>query len=304
MTPHNLKKTLFILFDQKLLDDVAKIYLKYEYMIEDNDVKIINLISKIYTTTDQTKIIEYLNELGSFPPSDIFPDIKSLQCKLALNCNDAGILEYSRMITLFKKSDLDKIYSEDPVVYLSPAYTRISVNGKEYDEQLDYVSRCQNYLGDKNIFRSTIDKITRAGYKNYLKVRHSLETKDYDYGFKAVQNLIDLYFIEKMNMKVNKDNFRELLSDYVIIIDFMSAFQVLGYKFTNTVEYHNLKKMFENIILSLSVSSLLIMETTNENVLKDIAQTKKNLKENHGYTDEELNDYLKPIIERIKDGNQ
>ena len=62
--------------------------------------------------------------------------------------------------------------------------------------------------------------------------------------------------------------------------------------------------MFSNIILELSVDALLIGEVKKENVLKMLAETKKRLKEDIGYGDEELKKFMEPIFQRIKDSSQ
>ncbi len=301
MNQFNLKKIIFMLFDKRLLDDVIRIYEKNTYVDKDIDTNIAYYVSKVYTSENSKDVMEYLSKIKEMPGSDIFPDIKSLIISLAINAYDANILEYSSLLSLFKLDEIEYVKNNNIVIYNTPAFYRITVNGKDFDSQLDLITKCQTYLGDKIIFRNNIEKLSKTSYKNYLKVRHSLETKDYEYGLEAVKNLQELFYIEKLDKKVTQENYKELLSDYIIILDFMSAFQILQYKFTNTVEYFRLKEMFKNLILELSVDSLLIMEKSKENVLKMIAETKKRLVEDVHVDLNEINEYLKPIIQRIKD---
>ena len=84
----------------------------------------------------------------------------------------------------------------------------------------------------------------------------------------------------------------------------MSAFQLLGYNFTDKPEYSKLKQMFKDIIIELSVDSLLILETSQENILKTIAETKKRLINDVKYDVSEIDAYLGPILQRIKDNGK
>lgn len=304
MVQKNLKQILFILFDEHLLTDVVKLYEKYDYLITDNDVKVIYNISKIYTETETDDVIKHLNALKTLESSETFPDILMLRCKLAYNCHEKNILTYDKLLSLFNKKDLDKALNDNPVVYNTPAYYRITINGNDFDDNLNNINKCLKYLDDKVIFRANVEKIDKPSYKNYLKVRHSLEVADYEYGFEAIKNLQELFYINKLDTKINKNNFKELISDYIIILEFMNAYQITGKKFTNTIQYFTLKKMFSNIILELSVDALLIGEVKKENVLKMLAETKKRLKEDIGYDDEELKKFMEPIFQRIKDSNQ
>ena len=292
-----LRKIIFILFDEHLLSQVVEMFEKYEYIIENNpdgiEIKTAYLISKIYTTEDKSKVLDYLKQLGELEATDVFPDIKMLQCKLAMNCYENNLIEYSKLIATF-----------NPVVYNTPALYRVSINSKDFDDNINNINKCLTYLGDKVVFRQTIDKVDRASYKNYLKIRHSLELGHYEYGFEAVRNLQELFYQEGLNTKLNSTNYKELLSDYIIILDFMSAFQLLGYNFTDKPEYSKLKQMFKDIIIELSVDSLLILETSQENILKTIAETKKRLINDVKYDVSEIDAYIGPILQRIKDNGK
>lgn len=303
-----LRKIIFILFDEHLLSQVVEMFEKYEYIIENNpdgiEIKTAYLISKIYTTEDKSKVLDYLKQLGELEATDVFPDIKMLQCKLAMNCYENNLIEYSKLIATFNKNDLDYAQANNPVVYNTPALYRVSINGKDFDDNINNINKCLTYLGDKIVFRQTIDKVDRESYKNYLKIRHSLELGDYEYGFEAVRNLQELFYQEGLGTKLNTTNYKELLSDYIIILDFMSAFQLLGYNFTDKPEYSKLKQMFKDIIIELSVDSLLILETSQENILKTIAETKKRLINDVKYDVSEIDAYIGPILQRIKDNGK
>lgn len=300
MTQKEIKKIIFILFDEKLLDDVAYTFEKYEYLIDCPDIKLAYLISKIYTTKDDDEQIKYLKEIADFKASEIFPDIKMLQNSLALECYENNLIEYSKLLNHFKKQDLDFAKNYSGAIYYSPAYTRISINGSDFDDQMNYVNKCKVYIKDKIVFRQNINKITKISYREMLKVQHAIEVGDFEYGLEAVRDLQEHFKIEKIASKINKENFREYISEYTIIIEFFNVFQILGKDITTLKEYHTLKKMFHGIILELNVDSLLAIEAGELEALKQITETKKYLIDVVGYDEIEINSYLKEILERIK----
>lgn len=300
MTQKEIKKIIFILFDEKLLDDVVYTFEKYEYLIDCPDIKLAYLISKIYTTEDDDEQIKYLKEIADFKASEIFPDIKILQNSLALECYENNLIEYSKLLNHFKKQDLDFAKNYSGAIYNSPAYTRISINGSDFDDQMNYVNKCKVYIKDKIVFRQNINKITKIGYRDMLKVQHAIEVGDFEYGLEAVRDLQEHFKVEKIASKINKENFREYISEYAIIIEFFNVFQILGKDITTLKEYYTLKKMFHGIILELNVDSLLAIEAGELEALKQITETKKYLIDVIGYDEVEINSYLKEILERIK----
>lgn len=304
MTQQGVKNLVFLLFDEQLLNHVIEIYEKYDYLVDDDSIKIVYFISKIYTTTEQKEIVDSIKEIQKCEASEIFPDIKMLCCKLILNAYDNKLLEYAKMLLLFNKNDLDFALKNDPVVYNSPAIKIITLNSNSQDEQTNVVNKCLAYLDNKDIFRKEVEKVKDNEYKNMLKLRHAIQTIDYEYGFKTMKKLIELFYFNNMHSKITPTNFKEHLSSYIVIIDFISAFQLLDYKFTNLIEYSKLKEMFKNTILSLTIDSFLILETSQKNVLQALTETKKYLKNICNYTEDELNEYLHPILDRIKDNGK
>lgn len=295
MTIDRLRPMLFMLFDQRLLSDVKQIYERYDYLIEpDNyDLNIIYYISKAFTSKNKETIIECVKKLGFLQPTFWFKDIVGLQKQILIDAINAKLIEVNDAYEIFTSNELSQKMDSNKILYESPKYTRLSINGNDYDESLRAMTLCETNLNNKEFFRSFINSIDLISVKLRLQIIHSLTVADYDYGLEAVKSLVD--FGLKNDIPLNKNN----ISPYISIIEFCNNFQLSGHKIANTVLYSNIKKLFDSTIYSLSVAALNALDISYEFALKEIANVRKQLLE-IGFNKDELDGYCKPIYERLQ----
>ena len=286
---------LFMLFDQRLLSDAKQIYERYDYLIEpDNyDLNIIYYISKAFTSKNKETIIECVKKLGFLQPTFWFKDITGLQKQILIDAINAKLLETNEAYEIFTSNELSQKMDSNKILYESPKYTRLSINGNDYDESLRAMTLCETNLNNKEFFRSFINSIDLIPIKLRLQIIHSLTVADYDYGYEAVKSLVDYGL--KNDIPLNKKN----ISPYISIIEFCNNFQLSGHKIANTVLYSNIKKLFDSTIYSLSVAALCALDISYEFALKEIANVRKQLLE-IGFNKDELDGYCKPIYERLQ----
>lgn len=295
MTIDRLRPMLFMLFDQRLLSDVKQIYERYDYLIEpDNyDLNIIYYISKAFTSKNKETIIECVKKLGTQQPTFWFKDITGLQKQILIDAINAKLIETNDAYEIFTSNELSQKMDSNKILYESPKYTRLSINGNDYDESLRAMTLCETNLNNKEFFRSFINSIDLIPIKLRLQIIHSLTVADYEYGYEAVKSLVDYGL--KNDIPLNKNN----ISPYISIIEFCNNFQLSGHKIANTVLYSNIKKLFDSTIYSLSVAALCALDISYEFALKEIANTRKQLLE-IGFNKDELDGYCKPIYERLQ----
>lgn len=295
MTIDRLRPMLFMLFDQRLLSDAKQIYERYDYLIEpDNyDLNIIYYISKAFTSKNKETIIECVKKLGLQQPTFWFKDITGLQKQILIDAINAKLIETNDTYEIFTSNELSQKMDSNKILYESPKYTRLSINGNDYDESLRAMTLCETNLNNKEFFRMFINNIESSTIKLRLQIIHSLTVADYEYGYEAVKNLVDYGL--KNDIPLNKNN----ISPYISIIEFCNNFQLSGHKIANTVLYGNIKKLFDSTIYSLSVAALCALDISYEFALKEIANVRKRLLE-IGFNKDELDGYCKPIYERLQ----
>jgi len=295
MTIDRLRPMLFMLFDQRLLSDAKQIYERYDYLIEpDNyDLNIIYYISKAFTSKNKETIIECVKKLGTQQPTFWFKDITGLQKQILIDAINAKLIETNDAYEIFTSNELSQKMDSNKILYESPKYARLSINGNDYDESLRAMALCETNLNNKEFFRSFINSIDLIPIKLRLQIIHSLTVADYEYGYEAVKSLVDYGL--KNDIPLNKNN----ISPYISIIEFCNNFQLSGHKIANTVLYSNIKKLFDSTIYSLSVAALCALDISYEFALKEITNVRKQLLE-IGFNKDELDGYCKPIYERLQ----
>ena len=248
MTQENIRKIMFMMFEESLLDDIVKTHRNYRYLINDKSLDFMNLIAKCHTTSNADELLKNLKEMWDFEPTVEFPNPKGSVCLICENALKEGIIN---------KTQIPEDYLKVPKnsIYVSPGYNYISINGNKQDEQISLIMLLQKNIGDKVIFRENIDKVEDLYFRNHLKLVHCINSIDTEYAKDSID-----YFL-------NLEGFTNI-APYLLIIDILEAKQRLG----NTGildDFDKLLKILNDTIHSLDVINLKMynkdkMETLNE----------------------------------------
>lgn len=194
MTQQNLKKMFFMLFEVEDYKHILELHEKYTQLIQDPSIGIIyNIARGVLNNGDLRASLEYLYNAK---PTEEFPAPKGFI---------PGLIEHHNATTTEKYAKIKALPT-----YYSPGHNMVSVNGNTYDSEMDLVRRVNHYIGDPKIFRNLVNELKDTQYGNYLKLIHSLQTLDIDYGLKAAA--------EYLNGEVE-------LSAFMIIINLLEAQQ-------------------------------------------------------------------------------
>ena len=248
MTNENIRKIMFMMFEESLLDDIIKTYRNYKYLINDKSLDFMLLIAKCYTSQikDSTKVgtpglLEYLREMWDFEPTMEFPNPRG---SVRLICEES--ISKGKINKTQIPEDYLKVSKNN--VYVSPGYKLISINGQNYDEQLSLSSLLNTNIGDKVIFRENIDKVDDPFYKNHLKLVHCINSIDVEYSKEPIE-----FFLNAEGYP-SKDQ----LSPYLLIIDLLEAKIRLNATLDTTLvdSLNKLLEKLKNTIHSLDVINL------------------------------------------------
>lgn len=194
MTQQNLKKMFFMLFEVEDYSHIIELHEKYSQLIRDPSIGIIyNIARGVLNPSDLKSVLEFLYRAK---PTEEFPAPKGF---------------IPGLITLHNATPQEK-YSQIKALptYYSPGHNMVSVNGNDYDTEMDLVRRVNHYIGDTKIFRNLVEELKDRQYANYLKLIHALQTLDIEYGLKAAE--------EYLNGEVE-------LSVFILIINLLEAKQ-------------------------------------------------------------------------------
>ena len=248
MTQENIRKIMFMMFEESLLDDIVKTHRNYRYLINDKSLDFMNLIAKCHTTSNADELLKNLKGMWDFEPTVEFPNPKGSVCLICENALKEGIINKTQIPEDYLKAPKNNIY-------VSPGYNYISITGNKQDEQISLTMLLQKNIGDKVIFRENIDKVEDLYFRNHLKLVHCINSIDTEYA----KDPID-YFL-------NLEGFTNI-APYLLIIDILEAKQRLG----NTGildDFDKLLKILNDTIHSLDAINLKMynkdkMETLNE----------------------------------------
>lgn len=271
MTPHNLKKMLFMFFENSLYDNILKTYKDYEYISKDASCEILNSIAKIWTTTDKSKILNELESIWNSSPTMEFP-------------NPKGIV----MVTIgqliaegdYNQTDFPERYlsATQENIYYSPNLNVMSINGEKYDKNLELVDTLNRHIGDTVVFRENIEALDDLWYKNYLKLIHSINTSDIEYS-KSSQEFF-LNFIDKPNSEY-------LLQPYIILINLLEAEQRIHPEsdISEDERFKKLENLLQDNLFALNLEYIKIWTKEKMDVLKGLASIKTHLTKFYDYTE-------------------
>lgn len=265
MTTTNLRKSMFILFESDQFENIEKMYSAYRYMVNDGSLEIIHNIAMALTNKEKTR--EALKFLYNAKSTEEFP-------------NPSAFIPELQKLTGIRVFDNIK---EEPV-YNSPGYNMITVNGNTYDDQMDLVRRANNALSDKVVFRGLIDEIKDVGYRQYLKLLHSISAFDLDYGIEAAEYFVDI-----------KEGIKSL-GPYILIVDILEAKQRLDIDadVSKLPVYKKLKNILNGTIYELNLYKIKVWTTDNITYLKGLKDVKARLIAS-GHKEEDLEVHLKSL---------
>lgn len=280
----SLKKMMFMMFEQGLLDDVKKTFRNYKYAIRNDALEFMNRIAICYTTKDSKILLETLKEMWEATPSIEFPNPKGTVRTICEEAQKERTLDISQIPPEYLKADTTNIY-------VSPKYDLISINGNAYDEQVSLATLAIQNIGDKVIFRENIDSITDVWYKNYLKLVHSINTCDIDYANESIEFFLDIEGTPRGDAE---------LTPYNLIVDLFEAKYRIEYKDTSKTKsldsiYERLFDKLKDTKTSLNLIYLRIWTKDKVEVLKEIANQKSHLIEK-GLSKHELENYIDKLL--------
>ena len=254
------------MFEADQHENIEKMYSNYRYMVNDGSLDIIHNISQALTSKDRNKVAEGIKFLYNAKSTEEFP-------------NPAGFIpEIQRLSGV-------KVFNEDfeLPIYNSPNYNMITVNGNKYDDQMDAVRAANNAIGDKVIFKEIIENVTDEVYAHHMKLVHSINTFDLDYGLEAAK-----FFTDKVGQPI-KD-----LSPYILIVDILEAKQRSNMEedISKTEVYQNLKKILRGTIYALNLHKIKVWTTPSVEYLKGLKSIKAELLAN-GHTEDDVESHLK-----------
>ena len=260
MTNENIRKIMFMMFEESLLDDIVKTHRNYRYLINDKSLDFMNLIAKCYTTNNTEELLKNLKEMWDFEPTIEFPNPKG---SVRLICEES--FKENKINKTQIPEDYLKISKEN--VYVSPGYKLISINGQNYDKQLSLSSLLQSNIGDKVVFRENIDKVEDLFYRNHLKLVHCINSIDIEYSKEPIGFFLNVEGEPKGSQ----------LSPYLLILDILDAKQRLNNTIDTTLvdTFNKLQEKLKNTIHSLDVINLKIQDKIE--CLKELNKQKEYL---------------------------
>lgn len=261
MTTENIRKIMFMMFEESLLDDIIKTHKNYRYLINDKSLDFMCLIAKAHTTKDE-EFLKTLKEMWDFEPTVEFPNPRGSVCLICENALQEGLVN---------KTQLPNEYLNVPKtnLYKSPNYNYISINGNSQDTKVSLTSLLQSNIADKVIFRENIDKVDDPYFKNHLKLVHCVNSVDLEYAQGAIEYFLGL----------NPDGIFNL-SPYLIIIDLLEAKIRLNSQFSSkevSCEISELFKILKDTIHSLDVINLKMLYKEKMEVLNELKNQKEHL---------------------------
>lgn len=295
MTTNQLTDLMFFLFDNEFYEETKFEFKKFSHFAND-DCKIVNLMSEILTTSDNSEIIKKFKEFDNLSESNLFPCLEKTKYILAIKCYKENKLNYDLLLNNFEKNKIDLYYDLDYPLVITDGLKSLSFNIVNQNDKL--INFLNANIKDKDIFSLNIEKLDDEIQKNKLKIIHSLYMGTYDYGYEAVLKLLNTLDISKVNIK----NWKTEFSNYLCIIDFIKHFSLNGYKFLNSKLYLRIKDIFQNYPPELSLISLHFVERDPASALKLFNETEKRLKIQ--YPIEDLEPFKKQYIEFMKSFNK
>lgn len=290
MTSKQAQNLIFFFYDNKMYNEVIKKYEKYDYLFENDNAKILYIISDIFV--NKKDIIQKIKSLNECKETEQFQDIKLLQDALAVKCYDDELMSYEELMKNFEKVRIDNIYQNNPIFYFSPGIERLTT--QKEDKNLEILNSLERNIDKPDFFKSNVNKLEQPlNYREMIK--YSLKHDEFEYGLNAVKQLLVHFDFNKSNYKI--ENYKTDLSNYVLIVDFMKHYQQYGYKFLNSHEYLKVLNIFKDTPIEISVVTLSIIEESKEVALKKLNETIRRLKQI--YSDSEINKYAEPFMKTL-----
>lgn len=152
--------------------------------------------------------------------------------------------------------------------YISPGYNMITINGTQYDAQMDAV-RVANRLMGSEPFKTAVEAISDTNYRNYLKILHAINGFDLDYGIKTASEILEG---EKQD-----------LITLVLIINLLEAKQRISpdENISNTELFKKLEQTLSGTLWCLNLFAIKKLTSNELEFLKELKNIKKHLYENH-----------------------
>lgn len=276
MTSSNLRKIIFMLFEEGLMAEVKKLHSDYRYIINDGSLEIIRLVANAYTAQNETDFFKTINELSKLSPTEEFPNIQALIGKLCVDAKESGTI---------KGIPKQHIFNNE-IFYKSPGLKFLSINGTQYEDTLNLEALLRKHIRDKVVFRENIEKHKDPWYKNHIKLIHAIETLDIDYGLEAGE-----YFLKQPVPSEGK------MAPYLILIELLEAKQRTnpGSKIHETKEYKALETILKDTKYSLNLAYIKHWTIEKIDFYKAISEIKKHLAE-IGFDKAELDNYSQGFL--------
>lgn len=278
MTAQNVRKMLFMLFEEGLMNEVIKVYNDYKYIIRDESLNILVNVAKAYTlntSKNKQELDTIIQEILKSNPTEEFPDLKALCSKI------------------YKDSNFEvpkNLKTNNETFYKSPELKIVSINGTSYEDTINLENLLRKYIKDKVIFRENVERVKDKWYKNHLKLIHAVETNDFEYGLKNSEFFLN--FDKMPNVVLN-----EQLAPYLILIELLEAKQKLNpnIKIYETQEYKKLETILQDTKCALNLAYIKHWTLSKLDFLKCIADIKKHLIK-IGYSENEIEDYTSEFL--------
>lgn len=251
MTLFNLKKMFFMLFEEQDYKHIEDLYFNYRYMVQNEpDIAILHAIAIALNGKTQ----EGFEILANSKSTGIF-------------INPGGYI--SAICDALKMPIPEKYRNIDVIpVYSSPGYNMITLNGTNYDSQMDAVRLANEFLGTP-AFKSQVEAIDDINYRNHLKLIHAINAFDLDYG---IETALDIVNAEKQD-----------LNTLALIINILSAKQRIDIDndISKTELFAKLETILKDTLHSLNLLAIKKVYMNEIDFLKELNATKKHLYLNH-----------------------
>lgn len=162
-----------------------------------------------------------------------------------------------------KYSNIEEVPS-----YASPGHNMITINGTQYDAQMDAV-RIANRLIGTPAFKTAVEAIADTGYRNYLKILHAINGFDLDYGISTASEILQG---EKQD-----------LSTLVLIINLLEAKQRISpdENISNTELFKKMQDALKDTLWSLNLLAIKKLTASEIEFLRELKDTKNQLYQTH-----------------------
>lgn len=235
---------------------IEKLHSDYRYMVQDNpDIQIIYGIASAVNAPDGNQ--DSFDLLWNAKSTEHFINPRGY---IPLICKELGIPVPQKYASI----------TEAPS-YASPGYNMVTINGSQYDAQMDAVRIANKLLGTPP-FKTAVEAIADINYRNYLKVLHAINSFDLEYGISAASEILEG---EKQD-----------LNTLVLIINLLEAKQrtQLDDNITESELFKKISQALQGTIWSLNLLAIKKLTSPELEFLKELKSTKDLLYKSHPQT--------------------